>query len=348
MSPSKKKLPLTDAQKIEIVELYRLGETSTAKLGELYNRTAGSIRQLLHRRGIPVRNDRAHYRKYPLNEKYFDVIDTEPKAYFLGFLYADGYNCVTRNMVCVTLQEKDAAFLHMMNLHLGSNRPLLFIKTKDNNFIHKKFNIKKKFKNAQNSYRLAICNKYMSQQLSALGCVQKKSLVLTFPSHDIVPKHLLNHFLRGYFDGDGSCSASQRHGGGFGYSLSCVSTKSFCESILNIWRDTFGYEGYIRHPPKYAETTRELIISGKKIFKVLDWMYDGATVYLERKYQKYVLIKSQADLRDHGIKAFKYCKACNQVNYARCLMCKHCGTIFPKKADKTCHADTNIVPHVTN
>lgn len=32
------------------------------------------------------------YKKYELNENYFNVIDSHEKAYILGFIYADGYN----------------------------------------------------------------------------------------------------------------------------------------------------------------------------------------------------------------------------------------------------------------
>lgn len=37
-----------------------------------------------------------------------------------------------------------------------------------------------------------------------------------------------------------------------------------------------------------------LLIDGNNIIeKILDWLYEGATIYLERKYQKYLLLKEE-------------------------------------------------------
>ena len=46
----------------------------------------------------------------------------------------------------------------------------------------------------------------MFNDLIKQGCVPNKSLILTFPNKHQVPKNLINHFIRGYFDGDGSIS----------------------------------------------------------------------------------------------------------------------------------------------
>lgn len=46
----------------------------------------------------------------------------------------------------------------------------------------------------------------MFEDLIKQGCIPNKSLVLTFPNKHQVPENLINHFIRGYFDGDGSIS----------------------------------------------------------------------------------------------------------------------------------------------
>lgn len=43
----------------------------------------------------------------------------------------------------------------------------------------------------------------MCKDISTLGAIKNKSLTLTFPSDDIVPKKFKRDFIRGYFDGDG-------------------------------------------------------------------------------------------------------------------------------------------------
>lgn len=71
----------------------------------------------------------------------------------------------------------------------------------------------KKGKGAGNWYcRLVHDSRELALDLKNKGCYQGKSLTLTFPSKDIVPEHLIRHFIRGYFDGDGSVFISnERH-----------------------------------------------------------------------------------------------------------------------------------------
>ena len=47
------------------------------------------------------------WRKYPIDEQFFDAIDSEEKAYFLGMLYADGTNSMKKTEVSLRLQEED-------------------------------------------------------------------------------------------------------------------------------------------------------------------------------------------------------------------------------------------------
>ena len=46
-----------------------------------------------------------------MDEKYFDNIDTQNKAYTLGFLFADGYNSISKSTVSMALQESDGYIL---------------------------------------------------------------------------------------------------------------------------------------------------------------------------------------------------------------------------------------------
>ena len=68
---------------------------------------------------------------YTINEDYFDIIDTEEKAYLLGFLYADGNHFTKKNRITIGLQEKDKHILEKFNELIGSNRPL-FLRKKEN------------------------------------------------------------------------------------------------------------------------------------------------------------------------------------------------------------------------
>ena len=116
-----------------------------------------------------------------LIQSIFDNIDDEYKAYWLGFIYADG-SITNDGIFEIQLAEKD--FEHLI---------------KFKNFI--KWENEIKFKDSTKSVRITFRNKYFTNQLNKLGVVPNKSLILSYP--DFIPDFLQRHFIRGYFDGDG-------------------------------------------------------------------------------------------------------------------------------------------------
>lgn len=135
--------------------------------------------------------------KYVYNKDYFKIIDSEDKAYWLGFLYADGcINKCYRNKKLqgmhleLTVCEKDKHHLSKFKWCLSSDVP-----------------IKKKIvllnKKEYVAYRLCICCTEICQDLIKLKCIPSKTYSIKFPSYEIVPKLYMRDFIRGYFDGDG-------------------------------------------------------------------------------------------------------------------------------------------------
>ena len=129
------------------------------------------------------------------NNNYFDNIDTEYKAYILGFIYADGtlYQAKTGNRqlkLTISLQEEDGYILEK----LGEDIENIKVKLSYPPAISK-HNWKKRKVLAFSSNQ--ICNRLIS-----LGCYINKSKVgMKFPE---IPSALMHHFVRGFFDGDGS------------------------------------------------------------------------------------------------------------------------------------------------
>ena len=54
----------------------------------------------------------ARPRTYTLDEKYFDKIDSQNKAYILGFIYADG--SINKGCLNITLSNKDVEILEFI------------------------------------------------------------------------------------------------------------------------------------------------------------------------------------------------------------------------------------------
>lgn len=231
---------------------------------------------------------RYHKSKYTLDENFFEVIDTEEKAYFLGLLFADGCNQTTgiSKFVTLELQERDKPILEAFKTALGSNTKLMFSKgVKENH---------------SNMYRLQINSKKISNDLVNHGCISRKSLVLKFPTS--VPDELIHHFIRGYFDGDGCIWKGKRYTSTVkdaqsktGYrdriiqnvKFTLVGTRSFLTSAQDILIDKLGFKRNVLNTRKIT-TVCALEYSGRiQAKKFENFLYKDATVYLKRKKEKF-------------------------------------------------------------
>lgn len=175
-----------------------------------------TIRSLLRKKGIKILS-LSELKKidFPRDEKFFRLIDTAEKAYWLGFLYADGY-IDKKNSIRVNLKREDENHCQKFLDAIGAtNHKLIYSEKRVG---------EKTFYQAC----AAIRDNQMVKDLANLGCVNKKSLILQFPSEEQVPSTLTSHFIRGYFDGDGSLHFTQcGHAKKPNYRISFVGTQSF-------------------------------------------------------------------------------------------------------------------------
>ena len=148
----------------------------------------------------------------------FEKIDTEEKAYWLGFLYADGSVGSKEDKIELGLAEKDLKHIEKFKTFMNINN---------------KISYREKTKSYRMSFRSAKCK----QDLIDKGCIPKKSLILDFPNENQVPKELQRHFIRGYFDGDGSISTPKNSYGPRknGRTISFIGTQDFLQSIIDIF-----------------------------------------------------------------------------------------------------------------
>lgn len=271
---------LTDEQKIEAARLYETGKYSGEALGRMFGLKGGSVLALLRRRGIKIKDQSQINRKYALNESFFDQIDTEEKAYFLGLLYADGCNNEKTRTVAINLNEDDKDILDKFKDAIKSERPIKYIVVKGTN-LKKKDGSACSFKNLWSLY---FCSKKLSNSLAKQGCVAAKSLILDFPDESVVPNDLKRHFIRGYFDGDGCISLE--NGKNIGLKMSFMSTDKFCLKAKGFIEKELGIYCEIQEPPqsKNGSPSRVFRVSGsQKAQRVMEWLYKDSTVFLARK-----------------------------------------------------------------
>lgn len=261
-----------------IISLYISG-LDTYQIAEKCGCSQTFVMNTLKRSGIERRTTHSYTRKYIPNENFFDVIDTEEKAYTLGFLYADGNNYVRGKhsyQISIALEEGDRFVLERIRGLISPQSPLQFVDYTS--------------KGWKNQYRLKINSKVLAQQLTKVGCIQTKSLILTWPEWLTNPK-LQQHFIRGYFDGDGSLYARKpTKTGQINWGWQITSTKQFCAIVKDLLENKLDIHCSQSLPkPKTNQITTTLSIGGNlQVRKVLDWLYQDATIYLLRKYEKYL------------------------------------------------------------
>lgn len=269
IKPRYNEIVFSDEQEKQIVALYKSGK-STTFIGKVFCVSHKKIARVLESHGIKrIGNGR---RKYPLNEHYFDSIDTANKAYILGFLYADGNNNLQKQTISMSLQESDKAILERMRKEINSEKPLEFIDySNKHDFGY----------NYKNQYRLLMFSKHMCETLDTIGMTPSKSLTLTFPD---IPQNLYSHFIRGYFDGDGSFFKK-----GSQSIVTITSTEKFCSSLKKIIEKSIEVNFHIYEASNKNGVTKVLITTGNLQTKAfLDYIYKDADMYLERKYKKYL------------------------------------------------------------
>lgn len=132
-----------------------------------------------------------------INDSYFDTIDTPIKAYFIGFIFADGWICAnedTKNYEFgMELQSQDKYILEKLNEELG-NQNIIYHSDPKNVFI------KDKLAYSNHSDYIRVYSKHLVLGLKNNGIEPNKTKKDIFP---IVSEELFFDFLRGYIDGDG-------------------------------------------------------------------------------------------------------------------------------------------------
>ena len=199
--------------------------------------------------------------KYKIDESFFEEVNTPEKAYILGLMYADGNNYMSNHhsKACLTLKRSDSYLLDQVNKILGSERPLQI---------------------AQGNSILNISGKKFSLDLCRLGCVPNKSLILTYPTPDQVPNEFTSHFIRGYFDGDGSVVNHSRTTLG----VSIAGSHKFLGTMADILRNS-GVSCSVYCRGNISELRIFRKASVKTFYGII---YHESSIMMIRKYDRFV------------------------------------------------------------
>jgi len=261
-----------------------------------------TIYDIIQRKGIK----RIANKKYDVNSKFFKTIDTEKKAYWLGFLYADGYVRMKNDRsgeLRLKLKQSDRNHIELFNNHLNSNYPI-----KD---ITSKVIVEDKEYNSLCS-SLSIYNTEIVQDLFDKGCVNNKTQKIRLPE---INDNLMKHFIRGYFDGDGSISSNKKFTNN--YTISMVSNKIFIKEIKKYLEEKIIIEPTIYDYENYSTITISKI---EDVITTYNYLYEESNIYLKRKKIKFnIQHKYKISTPNNEIlfinNLTKFCKE-NNLNYS--------------------------------
>ena len=264
----KTRIPLRETN---VVQEY-LDGASIAELARKYGCTSQNVRNFLVRRGIKVERRGFSKTPYTLDEHWLDELDCQEKWYFLGFFYADGTNSVDRNQIRMKLHIKDVDMLNLFRKWFNSNRPLLPLDKDD------------KICTYQNCKEMALTSKHLCDRMNELGAPDNKSTILQFP--DFVPDDMMNHFIRGYSDGDGGITAFPPSKKGIVRgNITIVSSHDFIRGLDKYLREHLNIEANVYRRENHSILRVE---KAKYLKTFLDWLYQDATCFMPRKHNEAV------------------------------------------------------------
>ena len=226
---------------------------------------------------------------YKVNINKFDVIDTEEKAYWIGFIWCDGYNAkrkrkdVTTYEFKLSLKDSDVGHLEKFKNFMESDHPIKIYKAGGN------------YAENLKECRFLLANTEFGKKLDEqYGLIANRSDVSKLISS--IPDNLFRHFVRGVLDADGSFTKYKTTEKGREVTKYIIGFTSYIQLLkhincriaeLGISNSKINKYGQ-RHVGGDGEC-RELKYSGRLNCKrILDWLYADSNIYLERKYEKYI------------------------------------------------------------
>lgn len=171
----------TREQEQEIVKKYENG-LSRVSISREMNIGTMVIERVLKDWNVKMRSS-GGVRPYDIRSNCFDDLNDEIPAYWLGFLFADG--TVWRSNLAIALAEKDKNHLYKFEDFIGCGR-----RTREM--------MVGKYK----AVRLGVSDVKLAARLRELYIEPHRPRGVDLLK--IIPDISLNHFLRGWFDGDGS------------------------------------------------------------------------------------------------------------------------------------------------
>jgi len=251
-------------ESVEMKKLYDEG-VKISEIAKKFNTYDGTIYKTLKRYGHKLKDRPDRHRKYILEENKFNCIDSHEKAYWLGFISADG--SVSKRKGCngsliITLHRKDRSTLEKLSDFFETNKPIRDHTDKNYGGVYTEFST------------FMVTSGIIYNDLVNLGVVERKTLVLKFPEK--LDREFYNSYILGYFDGDGSVYSYKTTSEGresIKNQVCILGTESLLLSFRNILNAELNLPMNKLMQKKGANVRHIKYGAKKDIYKIYKWFY---------------------------------------------------------------------------
>ena len=243
----------TKEQLIELNQAY-----SDSAIAKTFGCTSNNVRYWRRKFAIPISPARqiGGKRSRSLNTKFFAEIDTESKAYILGFLTADGSVHKNGKSVSIALHHQDEQILQDIRSAMDSTATMGDKVSSGG------------FSNSAPQKQISFCSRELIADLAKLGVLPNKSFTTYFPD---IPEHLHRHYIRGIWDGDGHINK---------WNFSVLGSAKLLDKMQHIIMRNTG--SILPNCPDRGGFPR--LVGYRRDKAVLQWLHADASIFLDRKH----------------------------------------------------------------
>lgn len=267
-----KKIEFSQEQIEDILNKYQ-NNWSQQKIADFYQVSRTVIKRILEtqEKGIVIRERTS---KYQYQQDIFEVIDTAEKAYWLGFLAADGCNYQREHnaSIIININEKDIEHLNKFKQFCKTDAEI------------KSYIGFEGFSNSTPMCKITLNSKKISNDLIDKGILPNKSLILQPPK---ISQQFYKSFILGYFDGDGSISKTSQYNN---YSISIQGTKEILTWICEV----LNWDAKLEKRNTNSNSNSYYIRCGgtNKPYQILNQLYNSCETHLDRKFNIYKTLEA--------------------------------------------------------
>lgn len=253
----------------EIYDLYVNKGLKVLEIAKLFHTRTTNISSILKKFGIlPIKNRGKIFRN--TIEDYFENIDNEYKAYFLGFITADGSITKRKDRedsytLRIEIKESDYYLLDIFRKEIGYEGKI------------------SKINRDSVCYKISINSQKMTHDLMNYGVVPNKTYLMNRIYKNFSNSELFRHYLRGIFDGDGCITKLKNKN----YYMANIT--EYSEDLIYDYSSTINnFLGLKNNKIIYTGSAFRYSWNGEKAILLHDFLYKNSNIYLERK--KYFIV----------------------------------------------------------